>query len=85
MFLVSRRNIIVLILSIIIAVGFLWAVLTPPSIFNFLPYAIHESMKTNAISENNFIRVFDICSSMVVFVLSYILSRNAFSVYGLFK
>lgn len=79
MLLIKKKNIIAFILALIITVGYLWSVvLTPPSAFNLLPYQIHESLKLSNSSESSFIRVFDICFTFVLFILSYI------SIYKLF-
>lgn len=72
----NRKNIVSLVIAVIISGVFLWAILTPPSLFNFLPYQIHEGMKSEKISENLFIKIFDICSAIIVLILSYILTRN---------
>lgn len=85
MFSLNKKNIISLIIAIIISGVFLWAVLTPPSLFNFLPYQIHEGMKSDKISENLFIKIFDICSAIIVLILSYILTRNFLTTFGYFS
>ena len=81
----NKRNTASLILALILAGGFLWAVLTPPSLFNFLPFQIHESMRPTSISENLFIKIFDICSAVILLILSYILARSGFATYGIFS
>jgi len=81
----KKRNTASLILALIIAGGFLWAVLTPPSLFNFLPFQIHESMRPTSISEDLFIKIFDICSAAIILILSYILALSGFATYGLFS
>lgn len=55
----NKTNIISLILASLLAGSFLWAVLTPPSIFNALPFEIHESFDPGGSSETAFIKGFD--------------------------
>jgi len=50
----------------------------------FLPFQIHESMRPASISENLFIKIFDICSA-VLLILSYILTRSGFAAYEVFS
>ena len=66
------RNIISLLLALLITIGFLWAVFTPPSIFNILPFEIHEAFDPGGSSESTFIKVFDICFAIVLFVIVYL-------------
>jgi len=84
MFTLNKRNIIALLLASLITIGFLWCVFTPPSLFNALPFEIHESMHSNLSSENIFIRQFDVFSAIILFVLSYIILRNCFKTFDLF-
>ena len=85
MFILNKRNIISLILALLLAGGFLWAVLTPPSIFNALPFEIHKSFDPGGSSESDFIIGFDVFSAVIVFFISYILARNCFKAYKLFS
>jgi hypothetical protein len=98
MFKINKKNVVALIVALGLTTGFLWAVLTPPSIFNFLPYEIHESIRSTNMSEIDFIKIFDIGSAMVLFIkifdigsamvlliLSYFLARNCFTAYGIFS
>jgi hypothetical protein len=84
MFLFNKRNIAALIAALLISAGFLYAVLTPPSVFNFLPYEIHESIPMK-VSESTFIIDFDICFSVALLFPIYILVRNGFKNFGLFR
>ncbi len=84
MFSLNKKNIVSLIIAIIIAGGFLWAVLTPPSLFNALPLSIYDSRHSDVSSESDFIRKFDVCFAIGLLVLSYILSRNFFTTFGYF-
>jgi len=85
MFILNKRNIISLLLALMFAGGFLWAVLTPPSIYNFLPFELYDSRHRSDISsESAFIKEFDIGSAVIVFIISYIMARNCFKTYGLF-
>jgi hypothetical protein len=85
MFKLNRRNVVSLIMGLVLSIGFLWGVLTPPSSFNFIPYAIHQMMRSSSVSENSFITVFDYCFAVVVLILGYILARNAFAAYNVFS
>ncbi len=85
MLLLNKKNISSLITATILSGIFLWTVLTPPSLFNFLPYQIHQAMKSDAISEQLFIELFDIFSAIIIFTLSYILARNYFTTFGYFS
>jgi len=56
---------------------FAWIV-TPPSYFNFLPYAIHESLLQGSGYESEFIVVFDACTAVLLFFgLRFIVRRLA--------
>lgn len=72
----NKRNIIALILAVLIAAVFLNFVLMPPSAFNFLPFEIHERLKPTRISEGTFIKMFDVFSSFVVLIVSYLILRR---------
>jgi hypothetical protein len=82
---VTKRKVIALIVAIILTIAFLWDVLTPGSIFNALPFELHESSGMNMASESDFIRGFDYCFSVIVLILSYFLLRRFFDAYGLLK
>jgi hypothetical protein len=62
-------------ISIIIATGlttvFLFNVLIPPSIFNLIPYSIHESFWKGGSGESNFIISFDILCGLLLFWIVY--------------
>jgi hypothetical protein len=86
MFKTNKKNIAAFTIALVITIGFLWAVLTPPSVFNFLPSEIHnKSMRSSGISENQFIKIFDICSAIIVLILSYIIARNGLTAYRIFE
>lgn len=59
------------IIAIFISGLFLWFVLNPPSVFNMLPFAIHEAINPGGASESTFIIVFDVIIALLLFVLSY--------------
>jgi len=42
-------------------------------------------MVSDKISEHLFIKIFDICSVIIIFPLSYILARNYFTTFGYFS
>ncbi len=55
-----------------------YIILTPPSFFNFLPFAIHESLFRNtSIQEHQFILAFDVtCLVIFYFSISNFLKRR---------
>ena len=59
------------IVSVIVAGLFLSFVLKKPSIFNMLPFAIHEAINPGGTSEALFIIIFDIAIALLLFVFSY--------------
>jgi hypothetical protein len=85
MFLASKKNLIALIIALLISIGFLWLVFTPPSIFNMLPFEIHQALTDDWKSEKVFIQIFDVCSAVIVLILSYVIIRNGFTTWGLFS
>lgn len=85
MFTPNKRNVVSLILAMFLAGLFLWAVLNPPSIFNSLPYEIHEAIDPGGVSETVFIKRFDICSAVLVFIICYLMVRNCFKTYKLLE
>jgi hypothetical protein len=66
-----KRNIIAALLSGIITAMFLYAVLIPPSAFNFIPFALHQAFFQNSVEEASFIRVFDVIIGIILFWLLY--------------
>ena len=85
MFILNKKNVVSLILALIISGGYLWAVFTPPSVFNMLPVTLYESRTSDPHFENTFIIQFDIFFAVVVLILSYILARNFFTTFGYFS
>lgn len=72
-----KINFIAALISVIIAGFFLYSVLTPPSMFNFLPFAIHEAFFLNSsIEEGTFIKIFDIIMSVLIFWIVYLAVRK---------
>jgi hypothetical protein len=55
---------------------FLWAVLTPPSVFNMLPFAIHEAISPAGNSEQAFIIAFDLLFALLLFIGSSWLGKK---------
>jgi hypothetical protein len=76
----NKRNVASLTFALIIAGGYLWAVLTPPSIFNMLPLVLYDSRHSDVSSESDFIRKFDICFAVFLLILSYILAKWAYGI-----
>ena len=72
----KKINIWALIIALALTGIFLWSVLNPPSVFNFLPFAIHEAIDFGGTSEKTFIIVFDVITSVLILIAGYrILSR----------
>lgn len=78
-------NIIAALIAFAISIFFLLSVLTPPSYFNALPFAIHQAFFKevtsdgevfNTIEESTFIKVFDIIIALLIFWLVYALSKR---------
>lgn len=85
MFKINKKNIAAVIVALVTSLAFLLAVLSPPSVFNLLPAELHESMESPVVSENSFVRIFDVCSSVVLMIIAYIAARNCFTAFGLFN
>lgn len=58
-------------IAVLISGFFLWWVLTPPSVFNMLPFAIHQAINPEGVSENIFIAVFNMVIALLLLVFSY--------------
>lgn len=72
----SRKKILVVLISLVVSGMFLWAVLTPPSVFNMLPFAIHEAVSPGGNSEQVFIIVFDLLFALLLFIGSFWLTKK---------
>lgn len=72
----SKVKIWAFIIALILAGLFLWMVLTPPSVFNMLPFAIHEAIDPSGVSEKTFIIVFDIITSFLILLGGYRILLN---------
>ena len=59
------------IIAILISGLFLWLVLSPPSVFNMLPFAIYEAINPGGPSESTFIIVFDVTIALLLLIFSY--------------
>lgn len=66
------------IIALLIAGIFLGLVLTPPSVFNMLPSAIHEAVNPEGEgnSEQVFIITFDVIVALLLLLLSYRMVLN---------
>jgi hypothetical protein len=62
-----KHRVLSLLISIVIASGFLYFILLPSSAFNFIPFAIHGFLFQNIIEEHVFIIAFDILIVGVIF------------------
>lgn len=77
-------NPIAALVAVLIAGTFLYSVLTPPSMFNFLPFAIHEAFflkvtengVSSSIEEGTFIKIFDTAVAVLIFWLAYIVAKK---------
>jgi hypothetical protein len=83
--LMKRINVIAGLIALIVSAGFLYLALTPPSMFNFLPFAIHEALflkvteggeVSSSIEEGTFIKIFDIVFAGMLFWLIYKVSKS---------
>jgi len=71
----KKINLIAALIALAVASVFLYSVLTPPSMFNFLPFAIHEALflkvtengVTSTIEEGTFIKIFDTVFTVLIF------------------
>jgi len=66
-----NKKILIIILALTASSLFLYMVLYSSSAFNFIPYLIHESLSPGGAGESNFIVVFDIAFSILLFWLLY--------------
>lgn len=67
----KKINIWALMIALALAGVFLWLVLNPPSVFNMLPFAIHEAINPGGTSEKTFIIVFDVIIALLILIVGY--------------
>lgn len=81
-------NIIAALIAFAVSIFFLISVLTPPSYFNALPFAIHQSFFKevtsdgdvfNTIEESTFIKIFDTIVALLLFWLVYVVIKRLLS------
>lgn len=80
-------NPVAILVALVISGVFLYSVLTPPSMFNFLPFAIHEALflkvtengVSSSIEESTFILVFDTIAALLLFWLVYVVTKRILS------
>ena len=80
-------NPVATLVALVISGVFLYSVLTPPSIFNFLPFAIHEALflqvtengVSSSIEEGTFIKIFDTVVAILLFWLIYAVVKKIIS------
>ena len=72
----SRAKIVALVVSLVVAVGFLLLVFRKPSVFHLLPYSIHQALLRDAIKESTFIDIFDVLFSVGLFFLTMRISTR---------
>jgi hypothetical protein len=79
-----KNKIITILVAVVITAGFLYWTLIPPSIFNFIPFSIHQAFfkqvtengeVINIVSESIFVKLFDVFVSLIVFWITYKLSK----------
>ena len=71
----KKINLLAALIGLAVASGFLYSALTPPGMFNFLPFAIHEALflkvtengVTSSIEEGTFIKIFDTVFAILIF------------------
>lgn len=63
----ERHKVISIILSLIVAIGFLLFVFRKPGIFHLLPFSIHQSLFRNVIKESTFIDIFEFIDIFDIF------------------
>lgn len=72
-----KAKIFSILISIVVAGGFLYFVLVTPSPFNLIPFAIHDFLFQKIIEEHVFIVGFDILVAGLIFVTIFrILEKN---------
>jgi len=60
-----------IILSLLVSGLFLFNVLYSSSAFNYIPYLIHETISPGGKEESTFITIFNICFSILLFLIFY--------------
>jgi len=73
-----NKKVLSIVLSLSIPIVFLIWALSASAWFNFIPYAIHESISPGGASETIFIRVFDIAFSILIFGVAYSIFKRLF-------
>ena len=71
-----KIKLISIMIAIVLTTIFLYNVLTPPSLFNLIPYSIHETFWKGHSGESTFIISFDILFGLLIFLLVYKLARK---------
>ena len=71
-----KRNINAVLVGIVVAGVFLYLIF-PPSPFNFIPFAIHQSVFHGVIKESTFIKLFDIGLALLVFYICFRKSKKS--------
>lgn len=67
---ITKKNAVSNLIGLIIAAIFLYLALTPPSLFNLIPFAIHQALISDGfIKESTFIIIFDIAFAFLIFYL----------------
>ncbi len=66
-----NKKILVIVLAIAVVGLYLFMVLYTSSGLNFIPYLIHEAISPGGAGETNFIIVFDVLFSILLFWLAY--------------
>ncbi|MCT4640030.1 MAG: hypothetical protein N4A72_20205 [Bacteroidales bacterium] len=65
-----------LIISVIIGIGLFIIIITPPSFINFIPFALHEALLKEIVSEGVFIVMFNVLISCILAYLLYKILRK---------
>ena len=67
----SKRTISFIIAFVLGSIFLILTVFSSESMFNFIPYLLHESISPGGAGETNFIIGFDIVISVLVFYIAY--------------
>lgn len=70
------KRIITLILTLLLGIGIFIMLMEPGNVVNFIPYSVHNSLKIEIISENNFILFFDLFLSILISSISFFIIKR---------
>lgn len=70
------KIIITLILTLLLGIGIFIILMEPGNVVNFILYSMHNSLKIEIISENNFILFFDLFLSILISSISFFIIKR---------